>query len=451
MLLQDKNLDDLQCNVFYRVYDYDANGDAITYEHTLNNGDYFEILLRLSAEKLISLVFDLDGYFVSLELREEARKKAVALMRRNYNGTFYIYSKNCNNLSKDKIDFYFDYYNNHVVINNHYAKMLMEEIYQIINSVKNKVEAPNHLAFLNNILLRKIQDLFSEDFYKKQGYLTPLSVLPPNVRPDNNHNYCIVQVACGCKVFAQRKKACGFCSSFGMKYHELSTDELEKHINKLLAYNSNAIKNANCVFLADGDPLCSYNIVGKMKYIKSKLPNIKSFEAFISTATILTTNSDQWGHLKAEGLRKVYWGVESADDVTLRVIDKPHNRKALAAAREILEIHEVQFDIIIMSGIGLLQKKDRTILELAENAHVNKTVEFINSSKCSSVFVSKLQITPDSMIAQRVNETVFPFNEDEMEIQYRSFVKKIDRPVRGSYGNQFVVERVASDEISGVI
>lgn len=220
-----------------------------------------------------------------------------------------------------------------------------------------------------------------------------------------------------------------------------------------MAYGMSAEKNpctmkyANCVFLSDGDPLSSKNILEQMKFIQKKMPNIKSFETFVSTNSILNIDSRKWEELKNNGLRKVYWGVESADDITLRMIDKPHNLNMLLNARKILEDHNISYDIIIMCGIGLIQNKYRTEQEICENLHITKTIDFINTSKCCSVFISKLQIAQNSRMSKQIDKTIFPFSDDEMELQYRSLVKGINKSVRGSYGNQFVVERVEENEI----
>lgn len=103
--------------------------------------------------------------------------------------------------------------------------------------------------------------------------------------------------------------------------------------------------------------------------------------------------------------------------------------------------------MIIMCGIGLIQQEVREPNEICENPHIDETVKFVNESKCSSVFISKLQIVNGSMIASKAGKEIFPFSDDEMELQYRSLVKKINKRVRGSYGNQFVVERMDVNEV----
>ena len=133
--------------------------------------------------------------------------------------------------------------------------------------------------------------------------------------------------------------------------------------------------------------------------------------------------------------------MESADDFTLNIIDKPHDSIMLQKAKNIIEKYKIPYDIIIMSGIGLINQSNRSEAELCENDHVRETTKFVNASGCNSVFISKLEIIPKSTMAQKVGTLIFPYAQTEMEIQYRNLVKKINKPVRGSYGNQFVIER----------
>lgn len=447
LLLCNKTLEKLKYEMHYRRNLYDHLGDIITYEHVGEPGDFFEIMIWLNSNKILSLVFDLDGYIIGIELRERERKNSISLLKRNYNGVCYIFPKNCLNLEKETINYYLDYYNNNVIINDSYARKLIDEVYQIVKSLKTEIGICDSQKFLEKIFKHNPQDLFDKNFYRRQGYKTQLSVLPPNVRPDNNSDYTIIQIVCGCKIMARRGKACGFCSSYDMKYHEYSINELDEHIKCLKTSNPHITQNAKCVFLSDGDPLSSAMILQQMDFINKRLPNIISFESFVSTGTILNMEKVKWKRLLNRGIRKVYWGVESADNITLNLIDKPHNEEMLYRAKLILEENSIPYDMIIMCGIGNIDKEYRTIEELTENDHVKKTVKFINESACESVFISKLQITPNSTLGHLEGKSIFAFSEEEMELQYRSLISKINKSVRGSYGNQFVVERAEDYEI----
>ncbi len=335
-----------------------------------------------------------------------------------------------------------------IAICDSFAKKIINETHLILKYILEKDESEMR-NMVNKCLEIDIDMLFDEKFYFKQGYLTPISVLPPNVRPDINHNYMIIQVSCGCKIIKEKGKSCGFCASYDkVDYYEKTIEELESHILKLWTSHKICISNSNCVFLADGDPLASEDILIYIEIIKSMLPQILYFESFISTKTILSFSRQQWNELKKLGLRKVYWGVESADETTLRIIGKPQSLSMIQNAKMILETNKVDYDIIVLSGVGGLLNKNRSLEDVIKNPHVFNTSEFINDSNCSSVFISRLQIPPYSNMSLKIDKGIlYPLSDDEMEQQYRSMVKHINKDVRGSYGNQFVIERIEDFEI----
>ena len=237
LLLQASGFLNFEYELHFRKNTYDENGNVVEYDIDQTDGDFFEVTLRNGNSKVLSILFDLDGFFVSLELREEGRKNSIMLMKRNYNGVFYIFPRNCLNLKKETIDYYLDYYNNNTIIDNQYAKQLISEIHNIISGIVTSVGNSKHSKMLKTISESNFDDLFDNDYFRRQGYLSPISVLPPNIRPDNNHHYTMIQVASGCKIMAQRKKACGFCTSFHLKYYERNISELKYHISCLINCN----------------------------------------------------------------------------------------------------------------------------------------------------------------------------------------------------------------------
>lgn len=59
----------------------------------VNDGSFIEITVWLNDNKILPFIFDLDGYFVSLGLKETGRSSTILIMKRNYNGDFYLFPK----------------------------------------------------------------------------------------------------------------------------------------------------------------------------------------------------------------------------------------------------------------------------------------------------------------------------------------------------------------------
>lgn len=74
-LICNKEFEKLNCEIHYWCNIYDNLGDVITYEHIDKPGVFFEIMIWLNDNKILSLVFDLDEwYIIGIELRERERK-----------------------------------------------------------------------------------------------------------------------------------------------------------------------------------------------------------------------------------------------------------------------------------------------------------------------------------------------------------------------------------------
>ena len=368
-ILNNRRINEISYVLYYRKNTYSKYGDYLYSERSNKEKHFFQIVLNLSKRKDLILLFDLDGYIVSIELSEPGRTNTVTVLRRNFNGTIYIFDRNIDNLSRDVVDFYLDYYNSSIVVDDVKAKMIIQEVLDIVKHIYEKSNSEFD-EMLMKILSKSVDLYFDCNYYLRQGYITSLSVLPPNVRPDINNNYVVIQVTSGCKLMQLRKRPCAFCTSFGSNYIERDIDDIDYHISCLRKTNSMTLNNAKYVFLADGDPLMSKHIISYLNKIRAELKTIQGFESFISTAGILSMEEKRWYEILQLGLRKVYWGVESANDDALRMIDKPHNISMLNKAKNILQSMNIKYDIIIMSGIGAIGKKDRVQDDVKDNDHI---------------------------------------------------------------------------------
>ncbi len=455
MFLKNINIYKILFDVRFKINKQNEDGDIVSEEFSYSDGDFLEIVLYLTNDRLLIISFALDGFIVSVEMGEKDRKNRISIFQRNFNGQMYIFPKNCINLDRKIIDYYLDYYNTNIIIDDKKSMQVMEDVYKTLKVINKRIfdEKADDLDKkgldnINKILDRCIDQtndiLFNDSKQTKKVYEGGLTVLPPNVRPDIDTQYIIIQVTTGCKLMEQRKKPCAFCTSYlDNSYREKKENEIKEHLSILKRTYPILIEKAKCAFLSDGDPLISQNIVEYIDIIKNELPTIQYFESFASTHSILTISDEKWQTLKNKGLRTIYWGVESASNDTLKLIDKPHNKEMLLKARRKLEENEISYNIIVISGLGDILNKHKTDSSICENEHVNETCKFINESSCSGVFISKLQIPKESNLHKKViEEEIYPLSELEMDDQYRNMIKKIDKFVKGSYGNQFVVERV---------
>ena len=74
-LICNKEFEKLNCEIHYRCIICDNLDDVIMYVLIDKPGDFFVIMIWLNDNKILSLVFDLDEwYIIGIELRERERK-----------------------------------------------------------------------------------------------------------------------------------------------------------------------------------------------------------------------------------------------------------------------------------------------------------------------------------------------------------------------------------------
>jgi len=271
-------------------------------------------------------------------------------------------------------------------------------------------------------------------------YCDSINVLPPEVRPDQNPIFSIIQMTCGCWI-KDKKGPCKFCSSYcGINYREKNIQELREHINNVRINSGKTWEYVKKIFLLDADPL-NTNIKTEIyfDFLKKEMPNIGWYESFISTATILSKPVSEWKKIMKFGLKKVYWGVESADDRTLMLLGKPQTKETLYKAASIFNKTGLHYVTILLSGIANMNY---------ENNHIEETSKFIHDINAKNVNISRFTPQPNTEIFNLIKEgkLMLP-SPQEREAEHRIMIKMIScdkknrpiasRTVRGTYGAQF--------------
>jgi MoaA/NifB/PqqE/SkfB family radical SAM enzyme len=418
--------------------------------------------------------FDMEGRLISAELGREFLGNEVKILERSFDGEFYIYWKNCENLrpGHEGVYYYYDYYNEGVFKNSQTAEILVRCITALLEDIsKRGYEASNDIKFTElrivedqldtSINIAKISQDLLEIFenarvkYNWEGllkqrvslkkiYPTPVSVIPPEVRPDRNPIFAVIQITQGCWI-QDTRGPCRFCNSYrGIPYREKGIDELIDHIKKVKEFTGKGWNQVKKLFLSDADPL--HTKIDSEVYLKTlakEIPEAVWYEAFVSTPTILSKSESQWSNLKALGLKRLYWGVESADDETLKLLGKPQTKEKLYEAAYRLKDAGISLAIIVLSGVGALTP-NRTEAEVVSNLHIQETAKFIKDVGCSIVYVSKLVPQPGTEIFDLMQSgKLKPLSPSELEKQHRAMIKMIKMfcnscEVRGAYGVQFV-------------
>lgn len=410
--------------------------------------------------RVVLIGFDLEGRILYISLKSIFSNAIIKILERSFDGNFFVYEENCKNLKsgKSEIYSYHDYYNESIYSNSELSKFLMDSVKDFLKDIKkNLAGKKNNYIISENPekevkrVFEKIYNMNSQDqilankqLWRKL-YPSPITVVPPEVRPDQNPIFCIVQITQGCRLKEQRGP-CYFCDSYDkICYNEKKKDELLDHLLFLREYFGEGWTQVKKVFLSDADPL--YSTKSSIEYfniLKIELPNINCYESFISTLGILSKSEKEWKALMSMGLKKVYWGVESADNETLGLLGKPHNKKLLYKAAVLLDKIGLDFVVILMSGIGNLSGK----FSSSDNKHINESADFVRNINCNNVYISRLMIMKNTKMHQLVKDGLLkPPSNDDRELEHRAIIKRINTGnnstekqivvIKGTYGVQF--------------
>lgn len=415
-----------------------------------------------NSEKIIIIDFDLEGRIMNIRLGNESSKGEVKIFERGFDGRFYVYLDNCKNLNPDNKNIYryYDYYNETVGENLKVSEFLINSVNVLLKEVFNikykpsdrivlaenrsresKVKLNHKLGMIERAYkLYNWNGLLKEKSTIQKIYCKSISVLPPEVRPDQNPVFSIVQIVQGCWI-KDKKGPCKFCNSYQcINYREKSIGELKEHIDKVRNNAGKGWKYVKKIFLLDADPLhTDMKSETYLRFLRKEISSVKWYESFISTSAILSKSINEWRKIMKLGLKKVYWGVESADDSILILLGKPHTNKILYKAASILNKIGIHYVVVLLSGVANLNYK---------NNHIEETSKFIRDIKATDVYISRLTPQPNTEIFSLIKNKKLIFSSpSEREAEHRKMIKMIscdkenrfiaDRSVRGTYGVQF--------------
>lgn len=433
----------------------------------LHNKIFFVVREISSSKRNVIMTFDIEGRILNIKLGNSNDSIEVKILERSFDGTFYIYIENLKNLinNQSHLYLYFDYYEQKVIKDNAIASLLVSQVIEFLkrfimdhdfssvcftdindSSIKiRRLSRDVQSTIYKIVCLYDFSGLEKEKLFFSKTYSTRLDVLPPEVRPDINPEYIIIQLTHGCIFKISQGGGCGFCNSYLPNYYyEKNESELSIHIDDVKAYCKGTWSKVDKVFLSDADPL-NTRIRSKiyLDILNDRMPHLKGIECFVTTNTILSKNVDEWKCLMQCGLKKLYWGVESADDQTLELIGKYHTNMLLRRAAELINTIGIDYSVILMSGVGALSP-ERTDVDVYENSHITETFKFVEEFDCKELYISKFVPIDGTKLYDlfKCNKIKF-LDSDELELQHRMMIKsfsKNNRVIKGSYGIQFVNE-----------
>ena len=166
------------------------------------------------------------------------------------------------------------------------------------------------------------------------------------IRPPSEAHSIILQVTVGCS-----HNKCTFCGAYKEVRFRIKDTAT---INNDVAFASRYCINQKRVFLADGDVLIvpTARLAEIFSSIRQKLPWVNRISLYGNTKSILRKTVEELQSLKELGLDRIYMGLESGHNPTLKNIKKGVNVKQMIQAAEMVSEAGLFLSVTVLLGIA---------------------------------------------------------------------------------------------------
>ncbi|HEX5186813.1 MAG TPA: radical SAM protein [Nitrososphaeraceae archaeon] len=243
----------------------------------------------------------------------------------------------------------------------------------------------------------------------------------PLYRPPSEANSLIFQVTLGCS-FNQ----CSFCDMYRSKnYVERPIEEILMEIDLASKYYPNTKR----IFLADGDALNLNTkiLIKVLEYIYKKFPMVERVSSYAMPKNLLQKTDEDLQALKKAGLKMLYIGIESGNNIILRKVTKGATYKTIVEACNKAKKQDYILSCMIILGLG----GEKYTLK-----HIEDTAKIIN--EVSPNYVGALSLHLDEGL---YNEFMTKFQEPFTFLNDMQILDELERLVTNINSSQPIIFR----------
>lgn len=176
----------------------------------------------------------------------------------------------------------------------------------------------------------------------------PIDYIEPVFRPPSEARSLILPVTNGCSW-----NQCTFCEMYTApqkKFHTRNIETIREELSRVAALNIPIRR----IFLADGDAMTlSFRRLHEiMTIINHYFPHIERVSSYCLPRNIANKSIEELQELREMGLKLVYVGCESGDDLVLQKIHK--SETYLTSEKALLKLGEagIKRSVMILNGLG---------------------------------------------------------------------------------------------------
>jgi len=252
-----------------------------------------------------------------------------------------------------------------------------------------------------------------------------------------------------------KEMPCLYCNFYRKsKFRRKSKPEIFQHIEKIAGFHKRKEHKIKRVFLGSGDSLTLKSepkkntddikklhtelfrkILISFPYYSSKRQtyvwiddefyedtkyekNPIGISSFVSTRTILDYGTEDLKKLKEEGLKYVYWGIESGSNEVLETINKGCTKSDILKAGQILNKAEIIYTAIVLIGVAGEKLFDK---------HIKETAKILKRLKPEYISFSFLEIKQDTPYFEKIeNGQISNIKKEKMALQKELIKHNLD-------------------------
>jgi len=206
------------------------------------------------------------------------------------------------------------------------------------------------------------------------------------IRPPSEAGSIILQATVGCS-----HNRCTFCGAYRDRRFRIKDEAL---VRADIEFAATYCQRQKTLFLADGNALAipQQQLVYLLTLIKNRLPQVRRVSLYANARDILSRSLAELVQLKALGLKRIYMGLETGHQDTLRAIGKG------ADAAEMIQAGRLARQAGLFLSVTVLLGSAGT--ELSQD-HARATASVLNRMRPKQIAVLTLMLLDNTPLAKR--------------------------------------------------
>ena len=239
------------------------------------------------------------------------------------------------------------------------------------------------------------------------------------IRPPSEANSIILQVSVGCS-----HNRCTFCGAYkGVRFRIKD----KATINEDISFASRYCKQQTRVFIGDGDALIipTALLAEIFSSIRANLPRVNRISLYGNAKSILRKSKEELIRLKNLGLDRIYMGLESGHEPTLKNIRKGVSAEQMIEAAGMVREAGIFLSVTVLLGIAGIADSEihasesgRVLTKMKPNQIAALTLMLLeNTSLHEDALSASFQLPGREMLLAELKTMVKCINLDRVQFQ----------------------------------